>query len=89
MSVVKRLKKAASAAGVSTNVLSNVSGYSRSTFSYWFRDDANTKREPRSFRAVLLTKITAAIEAALEEGELPAEPHEAELAISKRLKAAQ
>lgn len=89
MLVVKRLKKAAAAASVSTNVLSNVSGYSRSTFSYWFRDDEETRREPRGFRLVYIDKMAAAIERAHKAGELPAEPRQAELAIRKRMKAAQ
>jgi hypothetical protein len=89
MSAVKRLKKAAALANVSTGVLSHVSGYSRSTFSYWFRDDANARREPRGFRVSMITKLADAIESAHADGELPAEPYEAELVISKRMKAAR
>ncbi len=88
MLVVKRLKKAATAARVSTNVLSLVTGYSRSTIAYWFRSDEATRRTPRDYRLERLAVLATAIEAAHEAGDLPAEPQAAVLAIREWMKTA-
>lgn len=89
MIVIDTLKAAAARAGVSTNVLSNVSGFSRSTFSYWFRSKESERRQPRPYRIEYLKRLATAINRAYKAGDLPAEPKEAEKAIKRWMNAVE
>ena len=78
------LAAAAKRGAVSTNVLNLVTGLSRSTFSYWFRNPAAGRRSPRAYRIALITRLTTAINLAVQAGDLPADsPKEAAAAIKK------